>query len=236
MQSNKGRQQMRFNFKFHNVGQGLFSSGTISGFNFIYDVGSENGLLVDLAVERLAQELSNKANRPIIDMLIISHLHEDHANGVPFLFKRNLDIHTVILPYLTPIERLIVALQATTEDEEYYNFLADPIHFLFERNVSQVVLITGGRENNDQEVNYWFGEPPPEGNIDNKPEIDINEDLPPGDDEIVKFQEGEGIEELVEKISLILDFSIEDEDVVFARQISTSAVAGKRLKGREEVH
>ena len=34
----------------------------------------------------------------------------------------------------------------------------------------------------------------------------------------ISAKTGEGIEELVEKIGLILDFSIEDEDVVFARQ------------------
>jgi len=29
-------------FTFHNVGQGLFYSGKIENFNFIYDCGSEN--------------------------------------------------------------------------------------------------------------------------------------------------------------------------------------------------
>jgi len=40
----------------------------------------------------------------------------------------------------------------------------------------------------------------------------------------ISAKTGEGIEELIEKIGLILDFSIEDEDVVFARQRHINAL------------
>ena len=177
---------MKINFKFHNVGQGLFYSGEISKFKFIYDIDSKNELLVNAAIDCLLSKVKENMLKENIDMLILSHLHEDHANGLPYLLN-NIKVQTVILPYLPPIGRLITTLQATTGSEEYYQFLANPIKFLFEHGVEQVVLITRGEssEGKNVEVNYWPTSPSPEFFLDeSKPELNL-ENLPEGNEEEV---------------------------------------------------
>jgi len=164
-------------FKFHNVGQGLFYTGRLSygraAFNFVYDCGSERNSLVKDAIDRaIYQEFESDKK---IDLLIISHLHADHANGIPYLLEQVKDVDTVILPYLSPLERLIVALETprSAEDEEFYNFLVNPVMFLLDREAKRVILL-GGEEANRRE--NWM--PPFERPPDLPPEVeDITIDI-----------------------------------------------------------
>jgi len=90
-------------FIFHNVGQGLFYSGRINEkFNFVYDCGSENFKYLKLAINRYLNFYKNN-----IDMLVISHLHKDHINGLDYLL-RHKKTNICFLPYLTETERLFV--------------------------------------------------------------------------------------------------------------------------------
>ena len=52
---------------------------------------------------------------------------------------------TVILPYLSPIERLMVALRNVNLPQWLYDFWSDPITFLIEKGVNRVILV-GGHE------------------------------------------------------------------------------------------
>jgi len=129
-------------FTFHNVGQGLFYTGKIGDFNFIYDCGSErrkhlNFVVKDYVKQRLASLR--------VDLLILSHLHDDHVSGLNALFGNGISIDTVILPYLPPIERLMIALRNVNMPQWFYDFWADPVTFLIEKGVDRVILI-GGRE------------------------------------------------------------------------------------------
>jgi len=45
-------------FTFQNVGQGLFYTGMIDSFNFVYDCGSENDVFRDLALSSYARGLN----------------------------------------------------------------------------------------------------------------------------------------------------------------------------------
>jgi hypothetical protein len=151
---------LRAEFKFHNVGQGLFYTGKLeygnASFNFVYDCGSEKESLVKKAIDR---EFRCFRGNNYIDLLIISHLHKDHTSGIPHLLKRT-KVGTVILPYLTPIERLIVALETPQASEEYYSFLADPVEYLLGRGVKKVILIGG--EEPEREWRPFSKEEPPE--------------------------------------------------------------------------
>ncbi len=143
-------------FTYHNVGQGLFYSGEINllkvnknAFRFVYDCGSENKKLINTAVHRFKQDVTSNE----IDLLIISHLHSDHVSGLEELFK-NFRIREVILPYFSPKDRLLISLRRTNVSQWYYNFLSDPIKYLFERGVKRVIII-GGEEGGE-------GNAPPE--------------------------------------------------------------------------
>lgn len=84
----------------HPVGQGgLFSATLDSGlgrFRFVYDCGGNVAPL-----KREVSWLASNSNDSRIDMLFLSHLHEDHVRGVSDLI-RSCDVKTVVLPYLTP--------------------------------------------------------------------------------------------------------------------------------------
>ncbi len=81
-------------FKFHNIGQGLFYSGTITNndtqFDFIFDCGTISD---NKELRRQIDELDNN-----IDMVVISHLHKDHVSALPYLL-RTKKVDKIFLPY-----------------------------------------------------------------------------------------------------------------------------------------
>jgi len=132
--------QANVDFTFHNVGQGLFYSGRINNFNFVYDCGSETRPHLKKSVN---EYIKNKLNNEKIDLLVLSHLHDDHIAGLKFFFDTKISFKTVILPYLSPFERLIVTLNIINLPNWFYDFWADPANYLVERG-STVVFIGNG--------------------------------------------------------------------------------------------
>lgn len=143
---------MTIKFTYNKVGQGLFYTGQIGDFNFVYDCGSKDRDFLERAIEEYHKEIGT---RPI-DLLIISHFHDDHIVGIENLLE-NKTVGTVILPYLSPEERLMTYL---SEDDAtvaslpdwYYDFLADPVYFCLEAPDSFItgkvkkVIVMGGRD------------------------------------------------------------------------------------------
>lgn len=129
----------------HNVGQGLFYSGTIrvndetNPFNFIYDCGSENHKHLSKVVNYYKRNVLYKYN---LDLLMISHLHNDHTIGLEYLLK-DININTVILPYMSPMERLVIALKKIKLPSWYFRFLEEPIQYLINKGVKQIILMGG---------------------------------------------------------------------------------------------
>lgn len=81
----------------HPVGQGGLFSATLRStrkkeFRFVYDCGGTK--------KPLEREINNIAAKDDpIDMLFLSHLHNDHVNGIENLLKR-YNVKTVVLPYM----------------------------------------------------------------------------------------------------------------------------------------
>ncbi len=111
------------NFKFHPVGQGLFYTGAINKIQFVFDLGSEK---ISLINKRIDEYFNNRSH---IHLLIISHLHFDHVSGLKQLKDRGIKVDKVILPYLYPIERLII--YSSSPDRSWYiDFLENPTEYL----------------------------------------------------------------------------------------------------------
>ena len=123
-------------FCFHPVGQGLFYSGILNDgqYCFVYDCGTENNRsFIEREIKELKAELSQKQrkDKPQLDFVVISHLHEDHINGLEML-QNEFTIKKIILPYLNPqpdVIDLIVANAVFTGNEsvetevERYNII-----------------------------------------------------------------------------------------------------------------
>ncbi|MBU7047213.1 MAG: MBL fold metallo-hydrolase [Theionarchaea archaeon] len=136
---------MKVRFEFHKVGQGLFYTGKIGEFNFVYDCGSKQK---NPLVDAIRSYKSNFHERGM-DMLIISHFHSDHVSGLDYLLQ-NIGVADVLIPYFTPLERLIVALRWSNlpkwYSKWYYEFLRDPVSYFLDRGARRVIIVGGPRE------------------------------------------------------------------------------------------
>lgn len=161
-------------FTFHNVGQGLFYTGEISSnksiFRFVYDCGQENSnknvcSAVDAFHSRVMDgDIGNE--KPLINLLIISHFHYDHVSGLRKFFER-FTVDTVVMPYLYPCERYFILFEEFFEkgnhfDEQdtwYFEFLKNPIAYLMDNGfVKRVVVLVCDKNRMKDNFEYRAGE------------------------------------------------------------------------------
>lgn len=120
-------------FTFHSVGHGLFYSGIIKNldsnkqFSFIYDCGGDSSTVVNEAIE--VADLPEK-----IDLLIVSHFHADHINGISKL-KNKYKIKRFILPYMDETEKIVYLAALGKENQSLKDFILQPDIFLNDNNV-----------------------------------------------------------------------------------------------------
>ncbi len=108
-------------------------------------------------------------------MLILSHLHKDHVSGVEELFRRFRKVKDVFLPYLSPRERLLLAVLAHERAPGwYFTFLSDPVRYLLTRGVERIIFIGG------EASEHGEGVPPPEEPSNPQETLEIN--LPDDED------------------------------------------------------
>lgn len=161
--------QVTGNFEFRSVGQGLFYSGILNKgcdiFSFVYDCGSDTkgdflkNEIVELEniVHRMGQ-----VGKAKIDLLVISHFHDDHINGLECLFDK-FNVDTVIMPYTTLASRLLALMESEYENINIdVNFYIKPDIWLKEKGVQNVIFIVaeGDEYINDEDIinNEGYGE------------------------------------------------------------------------------
>jgi hypothetical protein len=141
-------------FQFRPVGQGAFYSGQLSyrrfkNFSFVYDCGAigEDDILI-----HEIEDFKLTLHSDTLNMLILSHLDDDHVNGVKSLLE-NLKCKRIYLPYLTPIERLYVSISQGPKDvkdlDVYLDFITDPAAHLLSfdsSKIEKIVFIKGNSE------------------------------------------------------------------------------------------
>jgi len=147
---------VKFTETFYNVGQGLFYSGLIKNYkqqlSFVYDCGSKSpnrGKILEDAIEEFSESFGDSTKK--IDLLVISHFHADHVNGLEKLLDM-AEVNTVVIPYFPPIVRLYYALANPGQDKWYYEFLFDPVKYFLSRKekIKKIILIF---ENSDADYN-----------------------------------------------------------------------------------
>ncbi|MGE6577672.1 hypothetical protein ACQKFM_22490 [Paenibacillus xylanexedens] len=81
-----------------------------------------------------------------IDLLIISHFHEEHINGIELLLSK-FKVDSVVLPYISNVERAFSLAKPSYSKTRYtLEMLIDPGHFFLseERQVRRDILIGPG--------------------------------------------------------------------------------------------
>lgn len=144
---------------FHPVGQGAFYSEHFCDeskkrlVNVVYDCGTSTG-------KRYIEEEIEKGFKEgeIIEAVFISHLHDDHINGIPYLIRR-CDVKKIFFPLLeTPGERLLVKLKAIVEGAGEFSveFIDSPQKAIAaiesESKYSHNIELIGVRANKDNEL------------------------------------------------------------------------------------
>ena len=150
----------------HPVGQGLFYSCRIhcpahpEPIDFVYDCGTDSKRsYLESAIENYHCQISRKG----LDFIILSHYDADHVNGLDQLLDDTFPVGRVFLPYLSPMQRLVIGLRHSNESLSYYDFLINPLEFLAERGVNRIVFVTGGDVDDPNVEPPFDGEPPPDG-------------------------------------------------------------------------
>ena len=91
------------------IGQGGFAVEQFSRnkINIVFDCGTKTNI-GKVGSQKLVEALICRTFEPgeQIHMVFVSHLHDDHINGLPFLL-RYCKVKRIYLPYLTPVEQAI---------------------------------------------------------------------------------------------------------------------------------
>ena len=127
--------QCEFTYDYRPVGQGLFCRGQLRfhergherrTFQWVYDCGSENGPSMRGEIDLYRRQLPDPKR---LDLLVLSHFDRDHVAGVGRLLN-GLRVDRIILPYLAPAQRMMLAGGAGPDDLDYVRFLVSPAEYL----------------------------------------------------------------------------------------------------------
>lgn len=137
------------------VGQGGFHSAEIhfgkARFRYVYDCGSTHRAALEREITAFEEGLGSSAP---LEMLALSHLDDDHVNGVEGILSHR-DIETIVIPYLHPFERLMLVAQACargTLTESRFDLIENPEAWFLSRGARRVVHVlptTDGIEGGD---------------------------------------------------------------------------------------
>lgn len=146
-------------FCFHAVGHGLFYTAKIDSFWFVYDCGSNSANIAQTKAKKFCQaHLFGTKNRTL-PFLFLSHLHHDHVSGLEALLA-SIKVNYVIMPYLSPWERLLLAVMVSDRSLKispwYLDLLRDPIEFLIERGVENIIIVTSEESKGNGEESYQY--------------------------------------------------------------------------------
>jgi ribonuclease BN (tRNA processing enzyme) len=126
------------------VGQGAFYVEFFDeNLIYVYDCGTSTDIKI------LKDEINNIFKEDqVIEGVFISHLHEDHVNGLEYLLKR-CNVRNVYFPYLTPIEIILTYINCLCNQKMLSPFIRDIFEYKYmnitkinEKNKTNVILIT----------------------------------------------------------------------------------------------
>ncbi len=136
-------------FRFHSVGQGLFYSGLLSTkdgkhqkvFSFVYDCGSKSAKkFLDEEIADYKPLLSNANGKKKLNLLVVSHLHDDHINGLESLLQ-DVDVDNVVMPYVNDGLKLLARLESDRSNEFLQLFYADPVAWFVSKGARRIFLL-----------------------------------------------------------------------------------------------
>jgi beta-lactamase superfamily II metal-dependent hydrolase len=134
---------MRAECQFAKAGQGLFYNCLLINdqrrtFSFVYDCGT---LTSSKVLSNSITEYKQIAGKNL-DLLVLSHFHQDHVSHIPELIK-DMELGTVIIPFVNPELRLLLAAQneGIESNVEQILLYSNPIEFFYRHGADKVITI-----------------------------------------------------------------------------------------------
>jgi hypothetical protein len=130
---------------FHAIGQGAFYTEFFDDFTVVYDCGSDNN--IDLIKAEIRATFKRGTR---IDAVFISHLHEDHVNGLEYLLDY-CNVRRLFLPLLTDEEKIQLLIHNSFYrecDQFVENVIINPVETLSKKD-TQIFFIPSVAENKE---------------------------------------------------------------------------------------
>jgi len=135
-------------FQFLPIGQWLFYAGQIGDWNFVYDCWTDSSKNI---LYNAILDYRNFNQKNSIDLFVLSHLHEDHFNGIPELLKR-YRIKRFVLPFFVENIRLLFWIGFVLNkwprmsnreilSDPYARFISDPAEYLRNNEIENIDFI-----------------------------------------------------------------------------------------------
>lgn len=130
---------------FHPVGQGAFYSESHilddgNTFDVVYDCGTKNKL------EWLHSRISNAGfNKKTVDLLFLSHFHEDHYKGIKLLTPK-----VIILPFLKEWDKVIFWIGRELKQSSFNPYLEEELRQRFPD--AKIIQIEAVNEESDDRI------------------------------------------------------------------------------------
>jgi beta-lactamase superfamily II metal-dependent hydrolase len=156
---------------FFPIGQGNFAAEKFMDANIVFDCGSSSG------AANVEQQIKDAFQQgAVIEKVFVSHLDDDHVNGLQILLSY-CRVNEVYIPYLTKEERILTELFYFLENGKelpYFtmNSLRNPVSSITEQSPETQVIFVYPEDDNPEDDN-------PE---DDNPEDDYPEDYNLEDD------------------------------------------------------
>ena len=137
--------------KFHSVGQGLFYSCLLSArngrnidkFSIVYDcggIGISNNIIAQAEITNLKTYFKDSSPKTkCLDLLVLSHLHDDHINGLQYLLE-NVSVKMLVMPYISEADCILAASSSEMMTPFLAEFYSDPVETLISYGVQQIIL------------------------------------------------------------------------------------------------
>lgn len=130
---------------FHSIGQGAFYTERFRNFNFVYDCGTHTD--GKKRIEKYVRNHFEKDEK--INFLFISHFHEDHINGLEYLFSK-YKVEYVFIPQYSIYEH-VLEFMYTDRNLSLFdtNLILNPKQTI--NSISQTIKIILVKEHNDND-------------------------------------------------------------------------------------
>lgn len=146
------------------VGHGFFHSSNIDinnkKYSYIYDCGAKKLINIKNMIDKYREMYflcDNKKDKPIIDMIVISHFHNDHISGIPYLFDK-FKVENLVMPYLNDKNKIILLcnLAISISDKNSWDrssgLISDIDQWVLEKNQQTNVIQMNNTEEPGQEL------------------------------------------------------------------------------------